>query len=89
MAAAGYRSARTRRAYAGDLAGWLSWLAECDVDGLAARRVHVDLWTREQLGSGIAGSSVSRRLSVLSSCYRHLAERDLVAANPVTAIRRP
>lgn len=86
---AGYRSARTRRAYVGDLSAWLSWLAEREVDVLAARRVHVDLWTRELLGSGIAGSSVSRRLSALSSYYRHLAGHDLIAANPVTAVRRP
>jgi len=39
----GLRSARTRRAYAGDLAAWLGWLADRDTDVLAAGRVHVDL----------------------------------------------
>lgn len=29
-----YRSPRTRRAYAGDLAAWLDWLREIDVDTL-------------------------------------------------------
>ena len=36
---ADYRSPRTRRAYAGDLAGWLAGLGG---DVLGARRVHVD-----------------------------------------------
>ena len=40
----GLRSARTRRAYAGDVAAWLGWLAGRDTEALAAGRVHVDLW---------------------------------------------
>lgn len=84
-----YRSARTRRAYAGDLAAWLDWLREVGVDVLDARRVHVDLWVRQLLDAGAAASSTSRRLSALSSWYRHLVEHDLLAANPAAAVRRP
>lgn len=86
---AGYRSVRTRRAYARDLATWLAWLDAHQVDVLAARRVHVDLWTRDLLDAGAAGSTVTRRLSAISSWYRHLGEHDLIAANPVAAVRRP
>jgi integrase/recombinase XerD len=86
---AGYRSARTRRAYARDLSAWLDWLAALDVDVLTARRVHVDLWVRQLLDDGAAGSSTSRRLSALSSFYRHLVEHDLIPANPAAAVRRP
>jgi len=42
------RSARTRRAYAGDLRSWLAWLAGRQTDVLTAGRVHVDLWVRGQ-----------------------------------------
>jgi site-specific recombinase XerD len=84
-----YRSARTRRAYAGDLAAWLDWLRTGEVDVLDARRVHVDLWVRQLLDAAAANSSTSRRLSALSSFYRHLVEHDLIAANPAAAVRRP
>lgn len=84
-----YRSARTRRAYAGDLAAWLDWLRGIDVDTLGARRVHVDLWVRQLLDAGSAASSTARRLSALSSFYRHLGEHDLITANPAAAVRRP
>jgi site-specific recombinase XerD len=84
-----YRSARTRRAYAGDLAAWLDWLQEIGVDVLDARRVHVDLWVRRLLDSGAAPSSTARRLSALTSWYRHLVEHDLLAANPAAPVRRP
>jgi len=84
-----YRSPRTRRAYAGDLAGWLGWLCGIGVDVLHARRVHVDLWVRQLLDDGAAHSSTTRRLSAVSSWYRHLVEHDLIAANPAAAVRRP
>ena len=42
------RSPRTRRAYCGDLRGWLAWLGERGIDVLDARRVHVDLWVAGQ-----------------------------------------
>ena len=42
----GLRSARTRRAYAGDVVAWLGWLAGRGTGALAAERVHVDLWGR-------------------------------------------
>ena len=58
----GLRSARTRRAYAGNAAAWLGWLASRNTDVLAAGRVHVDLWAATWLDSGAAASSVRRRL---------------------------
>ena len=45
---ASLRAARTRRAYAGDVRGWLGWLAERGTDVLDAGRVHVDLWAAAQ-----------------------------------------
>ena len=59
----GLRSARTRRAYAGDVVARLGWLAERETDVLAAGRVHVDLWAAIWLDDGAASSSVRRRLS--------------------------
>ena len=58
----GLRSARTRRAYAGDVAAWLGWLAGRDTDVLAAGRVHVGLWAATQLDDGAAASSVTGRI---------------------------
>lgn len=78
----GLRSARTPRAYAGDVVAWLGWLAKRGTDVLAAGRVHVDLWAATQLDSGVAASSVRRRLSALSSFYRYCAAHDLISDRP-------
>ncbi|WP_089302580.1 hypothetical protein [Haloechinothrix alba] len=53
------RATRTRRSYARDAQVWQAWLA--------AGRVHVDLWVREQRDAGAAASTACRRLSALAS----------------------
>jgi hypothetical protein len=63
----GLRSARTRRAYAGDVTAWLGWLADRETGVLAAGRVHVDPWAATQLDGGAAASSVRRSVSDASS----------------------
>jgi site-specific recombinase XerD len=86
---ASLRSARTRRAYAGDWIGWHAWLSEREVDVLAAGRVHVDAWVRGQQDAGAAATSVRRRLSALSSFYGHCAAHDLVPGVPTAGVARP
>ena len=87
---AGYRSARTRRAYALDLAAWLDWLHGLDVDVLAARRVHVDLWVRHLLDYGAAvlqHRAPAVRADQLLPAPDH--PRRVLTANPAAAVRRP
>jgi site-specific recombinase XerD len=83
------RSARTRRAYFADFGAWLGWLAGRDLEVLAARRVHVDLWVQQQLDAGAEPASVRRRLSGISSFYRYAAAHDLVAGVPTDGVARP
>ena len=88
----GFRSPRTRRAYAGDLLAWQRWCAAHSVDPLRARRVQVDLYLAGLLESGAAPSSAGRRLSALSSFYRFLLEQEdlhLARTNPAALVRRP
>jgi integrase/recombinase XerD len=85
----GLRSARTRRAYAGDVVAWLGWLTERETSVLAAGRVHVDLWAATQLDAGAAESSVRRRLSALSSFYRYCAAHDMIGRVPTEGVARP
>ena len=82
----GLRSARTRRAYAGDV---VAWLAGRETGVLAAGRVHVDLWAATQLGAGAEESRVRRRLSALSSFYRYCAAHDLIGRVPTDGVARP
>ena len=78
----GLRSARTRRAYAGDVAACLAWLAGRDAGVLAAGRVHVDLWAAAQLDAGAAAASV-RRTKVFPTTWREaVAVLDEIFGNP-------
>lgn len=84
-----YRSARTRRAYAGDYLAWLAWLTDRGVDVLAARRAHVDLWVHQQQTAGAAATTITRRLSALSGFYRHATTHDLITHSPTAGVTRP
>ena len=89
---AGFRSPRTRRAYAGDLLAWQRWCRTHSVDPLRARRVQADLYLADLLEGGAAPTSAGRRLSALSSFCRFLIEQDdldVVLTNPAAAVRRP
>jgi site-specific recombinase XerD len=86
---ASLRSPRTRRAYAGDLRGWLSWLGVRGVDVLGAGRVHVDVWVAGQQDRGAEPSTVRRRLSALPGFYRYCAAHDLVDRIPTAGVARP
>jgi integrase/recombinase XerD len=86
---ASLRAARTRRAYAADVRGWLGWLTERGTDVLDAGRVHVDLWAAAQQDRGAESSTVRRRLSALSSFYRYCAAHDLVDRIPTAGVARP
>jgi integrase/recombinase XerD len=72
----GLRSARTRRAYAGDVVAWLGWLTEREADALAAGRVHLDLWAATQLGEG-------RRPPACAAAWRR-CRRSTGTARPMT-----
>lgn len=86
---ASHRAAQTRAAYARDLAAWLRFLVERQVDVLAPTQVHVDLWARAQAEAGAAATSIARRLSALASFYAYCAAQDLITDNPVAGLRRP
>jgi integrase/recombinase XerD len=82
------RSPHTRRAYASDLDGWLRWCATVDLDPLAARRRHVQVWVAQHHAGGAAAATTARKLAAVSSWYRCLAAEDLVGVVPTLEVDR-
>lgn len=87
----GYDSARTRRAYARDLADWLAFCRQYGLEPLGALRAHVDAYARE-LGEvrDQSPATVARRLSALASFYAYAVGRALSRGlpSPLCAGRR-
>ena len=86
----GYDSARTRRAYARDLADWLAFCRRYGLEPLGALRAHVDAYARE-LGEvrGQSPATVARRLSALASFYAYVVAEGVIARSPVAHVRQP
>ncbi|HEY3514585.1 MAG TPA: tyrosine-type recombinase/integrase [Kribbella sp.] len=77
----------TRIAYADDLLLWAEW-ARRDLGrepfGLDLHRGEVTMWLTRQQDAGAADSSISRRLSTLSSLYRYAAGWGLPVVSPIS-----
>ncbi|MEV4202707.1 tyrosine-type recombinase/integrase [Micromonospora globbae] len=89
-------SAHTRDAYRRDIAGWLGWCAERDLDPLRVTFLHVNEYARalettrsRHTGRPFTPATVARKLSALSSWYDFLARLRAVEANPVAGADRP
>lgn len=86
---AGYGSTNTRLAYARDLAAFGAWCSERDLDVLAVKRAHVDLYLRACEQHGSAPATVARRASTLAGFFAYAVAECHLAASPVERIKRP
>lgn len=90
------KSEATRRAYYGDLAGWLGYCDRTRLDPLAARRADVDDWSATMTVSTRTGgtrppstSTRARRLAAVSSWYTYLQSNEVTDRNPMRLVERP
>jgi site-specific recombinase XerD len=82
-------SAHTRDAYRRDVAAWLAWCAQREVDPLRASFLDVNAYARGLEARSLAPATVARKLSGLSSWYDFLVKLRAVEANPVGGADRP
>jgi integrase/recombinase XerD len=85
---ASLRSDNTRHGYRVDVATFMRWCIERDLDLLAVKRSHLDLWARD-LAASYAPSTVVRKLAAVSSLYEYLEDEQVIDKNPATKVRRP
>jgi integrase/recombinase XerD len=73
-----------------DLRCYLSWCGEHDLDPLAARRPHLELYIRwMQEIRHFKPSTVSRRFSVVAGFYKTCVIDGLLQHSPAEHVRRP
>src|SRR6266487_6600035 len=73
-----------------DLRCFLAWCAERDLDPLAARRPHLELYLRwMQEIRRFKPSTISRPVSVTAGFYRTCVIDGLLAHSPAEHVRRP
>ena len=93
LAVAGYLArykGQSRLHTESDLRAYLAWCRDHELNPLAARRPHVELYLRwMQEARGFAPSTVSRRLSVVAGFYRTCVIDSLLEHSPADHVRRP
>lgn len=80
----------TRKHAESDLRAFLGWCSEHRLDPLEAERVHIELflrWMQEE--RCYQPSTVSRRLSIISSFYRSCVFDGILPRSPSEHVRRP
>jgi integrase/recombinase XerD len=82
-------SAATRRAYEGDLRCWGSFLSSVGVGVLEAHRVHGDAWVRTMEATGLAASTIARRLAAVGGFYAYAVDEGLIGRSPLLRVKRP
>jgi len=88
--ASGRRSSpATRTAYARDVSWWLAWCAARGRHPTEAGPVDADQYAAATSATGLARSTVARRLAAVSSWYAYLVRARLVPSNPFQGMERP
>lgn len=79
----------TRKSYATDLRIFAAWCHEHGLGLMSVRRPHLELFARWMEQQGRMPSTISRRLSTLSTFYRYCELEELLDKNPAAHVRRP
>ena len=84
------RSAHTRRAYKEDVRHFMQMFGIVTQEELrATNRAAVIAWVRKMEQDEEKPRTICRRLSALSSLFKHLMERHQVTDNPTDGVKRP
>jgi site-specific recombinase XerD len=66
-----------------------NWAGTCGLEVLAATRAHIELYRHHMEQSGLAASTIDRRLSTVCGFYRFAHIDGRIASNPAQYVRRP
>lgn len=81
---------KTRRAYQSDVSEFSRFAGlQAPAELRTIARAHVIAWRKDMESRALAGASIRRKLSALSSLFDYLCERNAVAGNPVDGVQRP
>lgn len=91
VAAAGFLArytGRTLDSYRHDLRVFFQWAADADIKVLQATRAHIELYRTHLEARGLAGTTISRRLSTVCGFFRFAHIDGYINANPAQYVRR-
>lgn len=80
----------TRRTYGNAVADFIDKLEiKSEEELYQVTQAHIIAFREMLISSGMSNTSITNRLSALSSMFKHLADKQLCKANPVSGVRYP
>ena len=80
----------TKRAYRNDVEAFVAFCGvETAEEFRLVTRAHIIAWRDQIRASGLAPSTIRRKLAALSSLFDYLCNRNAVESNPVAGVKRP
>lgn len=86
---ASFSNLKTRKSYREDLAQWLAWCDALELEPLALKRTHIDLYMAWLTEAGYAMATKARRLSTVRSFYNWCLDEEILDASPAARVRPP
>jgi site-specific recombinase XerD len=81
---------QTRRGYQNDLNNFMHFAGiQSPEEFRVVTRAHLIAWRKDLEGRAVAGSTIRRKLSAVSSLFEYLCEKNAVVHNPVKGVKRP
>jgi integrase/recombinase XerD len=71
------------------LRSFFNWASTCGLEVLTATRAHIELYRHHMEQSGLAASTIDRRLSTVCGFYRFAHIDGRISSNPAQYVRRP
>lgn len=82
-------SGRTLESYRHDLRSFFTWAERVGLEVLSATRPQLELYVRHLEETGLAPSTIDRRVSTVCGFYRFAHVDGVIASNPAQYVRRP
>lgn len=86
---AGYANPSTRRAYALHLRDWFTFCDQHELDPMAAKRVHVDMWLRSLEQRQLKPRSRSLKVTTVRVFYGYCVDEGWLDVSPAARVKGP
>jgi len=81
-------SGSTVTGYKSDLSGWYAYCKTNKIKVLEAKRLQIEMFSRQMEADGYARATIARRISTISGFYTYCESEEIITQSPARFVRR-